>query len=90
MYSRGIRIVSEFLLGTENTRSKISNFGVTLSFAAGSIAVTAIVWLSDPAVLGTADSAAAIEWIRVGAFIFSYATLSGMMVDFLRWVGARL
>ncbi len=90
MYSSDIGIVSGILLGNENTRTTIRNFGVTLSFAAGSIAVTAIVWLIDSSVLGTADATPAIEWVRVGTLIFSYAVLSGILVDSLRWIGARL
>ena len=79
-----------FFLGIGNTRSTIRHLAVTLSFAAGSIAITAVAWLTYMSVQGIADDAAGIEWASVGALVFSYATLSGLLVDSIRWVSARL
>lgn len=63
--------------------------GVTLAFAAGAALIVALLFALDAAGAGGDLTRGVTNWSTVGRLIIGTAAMAGVIVDALRWVGAR-
>jgi hypothetical protein len=74
-------------LGTNSTQHILRHLAVTAAFAAGSIVITAGIWLIFSTDTRYVDPLTGFEWLNVGLATFTLALLSGLVVDAIRLVG---
>lgn len=65
------------------------HLGVTLAFAAGASLIVALLFALDAAGAGGDLTRGVANWSAVGRSIIGTAALAGIIVDALRWMGAR-
>ena len=62
---------------------------MTFAFAAGASLIVALLFALDGAGAGGNLTRGVDNWLAVGRSIVGTATLAGIVVDALRWIGAR-
>ena len=65
------------------------HLGVTLAFAASASLIVALLFVLDAAGAGGNLTRGVDNWLAVGRSIVGTAALAGIIVDALRWIGAR-